>query len=74
MRNYFISKVDGGCELKKQGAKKASKKSITKESLIQKTRQFMAGKEGSVKIRKADGTFQEERTYPRSLDPSSSKG
>lgn len=29
---------------------------------------------GSVKIQKEDGRFQEERTYPSSLDPSQSKG
>lgn len=29
---------------------------------------------GSVKIQKADGKFQEERTYPRSADPKKSKG
>jgi len=33
------------------------------------------GKEGgSVKIQKMDGKYQEERTYPRSADPKSSKG
>lgn len=33
------------------------------------------GKEGgSVKIQKENGRFQEERTYPRSRDPKSSKG
>ena len=33
------------------------------------------GKEGgSVKIRKLDGKFQEERTYPRSKDPKRSPG
>ena len=33
------------------------------------------GKEGgTVKIRKEDGTFQEERTFPRSKDPHASKG
>lgn len=29
---------------------------------------------GSVKIQKVNGRFQEERTYPRSRDPKSSKG
>lgn len=29
---------------------------------------------GSVKIQKENGRFQEERTYPRRRDPSSSKG
>lgn len=33
------------------------------------------GKEGgSVKIRKLDGTYQEERTFPRSEDPKRSPG
>ena len=32
------------------------------------------GGEGSVKIQKADGTFQEERTFPRSQDPEKSPG
>ena len=34
----------------------------------------LGGQGGSVRIRKLDGTFQEERTYPRSADPKSSKG
>ena len=29
---------------------------------------------GSVKIQKMDGTFQEERTFPRSKDPKRSPG
>jgi hypothetical protein len=29
---------------------------------------------GSVRIRKKDGTIQEERTYPGAADPRSSKG
>ncbi len=29
---------------------------------------------GSVKIQKENGRFQEERTFPRSADPRSSKG
>lgn len=35
---------------------------------------FPAGKTASLKIRKEDGTIQEERTYPRSADPTKSKG
>ena len=29
---------------------------------------------GSVKIKKLDGTYQEERTFPRTADPRGSKG
>jgi hypothetical protein len=32
------------------------------------------GGEGSVKIQKANGKFQEERTFPKSEDPKKSKG
>lgn len=32
------------------------------------------GGEGSVQIKKMDGTIQEERTFPRSADPKQSKG
>lgn len=32
------------------------------------------GGPGSVKIKRMDGVFQEERTFPRSADPRSSKG
>lgn len=32
------------------------------------------GGEGSVKIQKMNGKFEEERTFPKSEDPTSSKG
>lgn len=35
---------------------------------------FFEGKTASVKIHKADGTLEEERTYPRSADPRRTKG
>jgi hypothetical protein len=34
----------------------------------------VGGDGGSVKIQKENGRFQEERTFPRSRDPKSSKG
>ena len=48
-----------------------TKADATKGGVLEKA----LGKEGgSVKIQKADGKFQEERTYPGSADPASSKG
>ena len=48
-----------------------NKEDATKGGVLEKA----VGKEGgSVKIQKIDGKFQEERTYPRSADPRSSKG
>ena len=37
-------------------------------------RDYMKDHEGSVKIHKENGEFQEERTYPRSKDPRITKG
>lgn len=48
-----------------------TKADATKGGVLEKA----VGKEGgSVKIQKADGKIQEERTYPGSADPKESKG
>jgi hypothetical protein len=49
----------------------ATKSEATKGGVLEKA----VGKAGgSVKIQKMNGRFQEERTYPGSRDPKSSKG
>jgi hypothetical protein len=47
-----------------------TKAKATAEGVLQKA----IGGEGSVKIQKENGRIQEERTFPRSEDPSKSKG
>jgi hypothetical protein len=74
MDNYHISKSDSGWELKKQGATRASITAPTKAEIIQLASDFLDGKTASLKIHKEDGTMQEERTYPRSADPTKSEG
>lgn len=74
MDNYHITKDDDKWKLTKEGNDRASKTADTKEAIIQKTREFMSHKTGSVKIHKEDGKFQEERTYQRKDDPKKSKG
>ncbi|MFK5664347.1 DUF2188 domain-containing protein [Pseudomonas shirazica] len=74
MDNYHVSPTAGGWELKKAGAERASKRSSTKQELVASLSEFFQGKTASVKIHKADGTIEEERTYPRSDDPRRSKG
>jgi hypothetical protein len=49
----------------------ASKAAATKGGALRKA---LGAEGGSVKIQKANGRFQEERTYPRSKDPRRSKG
>lgn len=74
MKNYHISKVDGGWQLKAEGADRATRCADTKKEIVNITSDFMAGKVGSVKIHKIDGQFQEERTYQRRDDPKKSRG
>ncbi|EPF0313646.1 DUF2188 domain-containing protein [Enterobacter chuandaensis] len=74
MDNYHITKDGDKWKLQKEGNTKPSKTADTKAEMIKQTQDFMADKQGSVKIHKVDGKFQEERTYPRKDDPRSSKG
>lgn len=74
MDNYHLSPTPDGWELKKTGAERASKRASTKQELVGSLAEFFDGKTASVKIHKADGTIDEERTYPRSADPRRSKG
>jgi hypothetical protein len=48
-----------------------TKEAATKGGALEKA---VGGSGGSVKIQKENGRFQEERTYPGSKDPRSSKG
>ena len=74
MENYHITTTTDGWELKKQGATRASKTARTKAEIVVLATDFLEGKIASLKIHKEDGTIQEERTYPRSADPTLSKG
>jgi len=74
MDTYHLSPTADGWELKKAGAERASKRAATKQELVSSLSDFFHGKTASVKIHKADGTIEEERTFPRSADPRRSKG
>lgn len=74
MDNYHITKDGNDWKFKKEGSSRTIKKSDSKDGIIQQMRDYMKKHEGSVKIHKQNGQFQEERTYPRSIDPTKSKG
>lgn len=74
MDNYHLSPTADGWELKKAGAERASNRAVTKHELVNSLADFFDGNTASVKIHKADGTIEEERTYPRSADPKRTKG
>lgn len=74
MQNYHVKQVGAGWALLEEGGTRAVLEAPTKEELVRQVPGYMAGKEGSVKIHHADGTFEEERTYPRAADPARSPG
>ena len=75
LKKYHITKTEDGWQGKAQGGQRASKVGATKKKVLDDMRE-MAKRQGNVSliIHKEDGTIQEERTYPRSSDPRSSKG
>ncbi len=75
MDKYHVTKHPKGWGLKKEGAKKAIKTTETKSEMMKTIKGGGHSKTpSSVKIHKVDGKIQEERTYPRSSDPRSTKG
>jgi len=75
LKKYHITKTDDGWQGKAEDGKRASVKGGTKKEAVDKMID-LAKRQGdvSVIIHKQNGQFQEERTYPRSSDPRSSKG
>lgn len=63
-------------ELQKDSTGKVVKTFSTKERATARgvLKRAVGNEGGSVKIQKENGRFQEERTFPRSRDPRSSKG
>jgi len=74
MENYFLSPDGDQWKLQKQDSKRAIKRFETKQEGMQESTQYVRDHGGSLKIQKQDGTFQEERTYPRSADPRKTEG
>jgi hypothetical protein len=74
MDNYHVTKDEDQWKLTKEGNQRPSKTADTKQEIIEKTRDFMADKIGSVKIHKVNNEIQEERTYHRKDDPRKSRG
>lgn len=60
--------------LEKEGSDRAKRVFETKSEALKELRSAVGPGGGSVRIRKADNTIQEERTYPRSKDPKKTPG
>ena len=71
---FHLTKKGDEWRLEKAGTNRARVKAPTKAEAMQQMQEYMQSHEGSVRIHKQDGQFQEERTYPRSKDPKETKG
>lgn len=75
LTNYHLVPDGDRWKLEREGAQRASKVFENKDIAIKESVEFSKEKgDVSLKIHKQDGTFQEERTYPRSEDPTRSPG
>lgn len=51
-----------------------TKKGALEEAMLLKDATLVGGDTVSLRIKRKDGTYQDERTFPRSSDPKNSKG
>jgi hypothetical protein len=75
-KTYHVTKTEDGWQGKAEGGQRASTVGNTKAEVIQKTIEIAKNHSGNsnVIIHKQDGKFQEERTYPKSSDPTQTPG
>jgi hypothetical protein len=73
MKNYHLKPNGDRWELAEEGGDAVATYD-TKEAGMEGARRTVERETGSLKIHKADGTIEEERTYPRSADPAKSPG
>ncbi|TDE13188.1 MULTISPECIES: DUF2188 domain-containing protein [Dyadobacter] len=76
MKNYHLTKDGKSWKLQRENTSRATANfaGFNKEEAIRKSAEILGDSNSSLKIHKMDGRIQEERTYPRSADPTKSKG
>ena len=73
MKNYHLVPGQNGWELSEKGGAVLGAYE-TKDEAVKAASRVVSSDPGSLKIHRGDGTFEEERTYPRSEDPATSQG
>ena len=74
MKNYHLSPDGDAWKLTSEDGTVTVQNFDTKEEAVASCAAFMQERTGSLKIHRADGSFEEERTYPRAADPVETKG
>jgi hypothetical protein len=73
MKNYHLTpEPSGEWTLRPEGTDHVLGTYDTKEDALEMSIQHITRHTGSLKIHRADGTIEEERTYPRLADPAKS--
>lgn len=65
LQRYHLEKKNDDWRLRKAGSNRAVVKAETKEIAILEMRGYMKTHEGSVRIHKANGRIEEERSYTK---------
>jgi hypothetical protein len=74
-KKYHVTKTESGWQGKLEKAERATITGTTKQEVLQKTIEIAKNHNNSqVFIHATNGRIQEERTYPRSIDPRKTKG
>jgi hypothetical protein len=74
MDNYELVKKGDEWRFRQYSSNRAIRIFENKSEGINFSTKYMQNHGGSLKIKREDGTIQEERTYPRSSDPRRSIG
>jgi len=74
MENFHLTKIGDTWHLAKEGATDPAATFPTKNEAVRESAEYLDAKTASLKIHREDGVIEEERTYPRSADPSKTIG
>jgi Uncharacterized protein conserved in bacteria (DUF2188) len=74
MQMYHLVPDGGHWILKPEGSESVLADFDSKQQAVESSVDLIREKSGSLKIHNADGTIEEERTYPRTADPVKSEG
>ena len=69
MDNFHLVPSEGFWEITDERTRRSIGKFETKEEALDMATTVIGELTASLKIHRADGTIEEERTYPRSMDP-----
>jgi hypothetical protein len=74
MKTYHLAPGDDDWELKAEDNEKPLASFDSKQQALDASIDLVRARTGSLKIHRADGTIEEERTYPRAADPVATPG